>query len=88
MRGLQKRRPQRARRETQQMSVIGRLDEQVDAVLIAPLDKNSRRTTDSRQQTATPPTAPPPRAADTTEETLNSQNNNQAPRAELPVWLL
>jgi hypothetical protein len=67
------------------MSVIGRLDEQVDAVLIAPLARKGEKDAStaqphentSRSQTAT----------GTTRETEDS-NDTPARRDELPVWLL
>jgi hypothetical protein len=70
------------------MSVIGRLDDQVDAVLIAPLDKNNQRTTEPQAPTEGRSTAPPHHGAHTPEEADQSKSNNQALRSELPVWLL
>jgi hypothetical protein len=69
------------------MSVIGRLDEQVDAVLIAPLDRNRRPTTTERQppDDAQPaPLAPAPHAPDK----AATAHNEQAVKQDLPVWLL
>ena len=67
------------------MSVIGRLDEQVDAILIAPLKRK-----DEAEATTTEPRKQP--------ETRDGQPRNVAPhentaaqraaQAELPVWLL
>jgi hypothetical protein len=44
------------------MSVIGRLDKQVDEILFSPLDRNRRRTpqTQPTAQAATPEQAEPP----------------------------
>ena len=72
------------------MSVIGRLDEQVDAVLITPLGKRDGQKISD--------TAPVERAPDTAES--SAQKGTPAPsdkevsehepscRDELPVWLL
>lgn len=69
------------------MSVIGRLDDQVNAVLIAPLDKGGRRKAEAReeardeQETASHPNF------QTRDEATGSQNKRE-PDEELPVWLL
>ena len=65
------------------MSVIGRLDKQVDEILISPLDRNRQRTPPAQQpaEAATPAEAEPPTHA----------HENPLPRNEkdeLPVWLL
>ena len=79
------------------MSVIGRLDDQVDAVLIAPLKKGSGR------KTGTPPQPPQQdakeneiaesssRAYGPTETGGGKASENEPPTARrdrLPVWLL
>jgi hypothetical protein len=69
------------------MPVIGKLDNQVDAVLIAPLDRNRPRTTEAREQTSTEHTAPSGPGIQTPEDADGSQNT-RARREELPVWLL
>lgn len=70
------------------MSVIGRLDDQVNEVLIAPLDRNRRPDTAMRQQPTGEPVAPSsPPGLHTPEEDESSQNEPAA-RDHLPVWLL
>lgn len=69
------------------MAVIGRLDDQVDSVLIAPLDRNRRRTTEAQAQ----PENQSPASAQTDAHApgeAESLQNEQAEREELPVWLL
>ncbi len=67
------------------MSVIGRLDEQVAAVLIAPLRR-------SAEPEAPPPEAPPQK--ETAASQLQRETRADEPSArrrtqsELPVWLL
>jgi hypothetical protein len=69
------------------MAVIGRLDDQVDSLLIAPLDRNRRDTTEAQQQSKNPQQTqsqtdiPAPGEAE-------SFQHEQAVREELPVWLL
>jgi hypothetical protein len=68
------------------MSVIGRLDKQVDEVLIAPLSKNNRREEDARgpQQRAETQSDEPREIA-----TTDSENpRTRVSKDELPVWLL
>ena len=68
------------------MTVIGRLDEQVDAVLIAPLKRKQRADADAQEQAAdeieAAHTAPPVNA--------HRAEQDARPKAEteLPVWLL
>lgn len=64
------------------MSVIGRLDDQVEAVLINPL-KRERPTpgTEERERSAQPAPASPERDEEASEETREA-------RDALPVWLL
>lgn len=73
------------------MSVIGRLDEQVDAVLIRPLKKRGER----QEETATAPEAlthdrPEPSAPGQRQVPSGDENSrHQRPEPdELPVWLL
>jgi hypothetical protein len=68
------------------MSVIGRLDKQVEEVLISPLDKN-------RRQTETPRDSPSREDAtlDAQPEPTTGAEENPHPEREpeeLPVWLL
>ncbi|HEX7175229.1 MAG TPA: hypothetical protein VF240_08100 [Pyrinomonadaceae bacterium] len=66
------------------MSVIGRLDDQVDAVLIKPLSKKGERVDaheDAPAQTSTPRPADAAPAAD-------DATDRERPPRELPVWLL
>jgi len=76
------------------MSVIGRLDDQVDALIISPLKKRGAQ---QNEEEASPPQQP----AKTTEQTKpvaslksqaaqshkHSEQESSAPN-ELPVWLL
>ena len=66
------------------MAVIGRMDEQVDAVLIEPLRRKGERAADRRDPTAgeAAPARPP--------ITPVQSEDADAPAAahELPVWLL
>jgi hypothetical protein len=67
------------------MSVIGRLDDQVEAVLINPLKQGERRRSDGEEERDAPPLPPAPaheeRDAESSEETRDTD-------AALPVWLL
>ena len=65
------------------MSVIGRLDKQVEDVIISPVSKRHGDGGPARHDAgeAPPPEAPP--TAQTPEEVESS-----ADRGELPVWLL
>ena len=72
------------------MSVIGRLDEQVDAVFIAPLKKRGEKTPDE----TTPPARSPDRDAPSSEKhrpapVSDKMSEQESPEPdELPVWLL
>ena len=64
------------------MSVIGRLDEQVEAVLINPLRRRERAPDEeARDEPATPAPATEERDAESSPETRERD-------AALPVWLL
>ncbi|HEX8494381.1 MAG TPA: hypothetical protein VF658_16165 [Pyrinomonadaceae bacterium] len=73
------------------MAVIGRLDDQVDSVLIAPLDRNRRGTAEAQEEEQQQPENRQPASsqmsAPASDETKDLQNE-QAEREELPVWLL
>lgn len=69
------------------MSVIGRLDEQVDAVLIAPLDRNRQPTRDAREH-PTGEQAKPPQPNPPTPDEDESLQGERAIKEDLPVWLL
>jgi hypothetical protein len=69
------------------MSVIGRLDDQVNRVLIAPLDKNRQSKTDEREAALDEQAAAPHAVQPTPEENESSHKERAAPE-ELPVWLL
>ncbi|HEX7998210.1 MAG TPA: hypothetical protein VF528_07460 [Pyrinomonadaceae bacterium] len=69
------------------MSVIGRLDDQVDRVLIAPLNKNRQRETDDREPALDEHSASSRPARQIRQENEGSQDEQPAPE-ELPVWLL
>jgi hypothetical protein len=69
------------------MSVIGRLDEQVDAVLIAPLARKGEG--QARTSAAEPhENIEQPRTATRTESEKEDSDNRRARHDELPVWLL
>jgi hypothetical protein len=73
------------RKEQAAMSVIGRLDKQVEEVLITPLEKHN-------QPPATRDNAPP-REDSTHAETESQSDAQEMPRSrstkeEMPVWLL
>jgi hypothetical protein len=66
------------------MTVIGRLDEQVDEVLITPLEKRREREAPGAptlEGPAPPSSAPAPSGEASADETSRAA-------AELPVWLL
>lgn len=65
------------------MSVIGRLDEQVDAVLISPLSK--KRPPEAKEADGEIERAPRPDAA---REDESEQSENPRGRSSLPVWML
>lgn len=69
------------------MSVIGRLDDQVNAVLIAPLDKDARRKTEARREAQDEQATVSHHNHQTPDEALSSQNE-RAGKDELPIWLL
>ena len=72
------------------MSVIGRLDEQTDAVLIAPLARKGAQEThddDAAAARSHENTSQPRTATEVTSETEVSQGARGG-REELPVWLL
>ena len=64
------------------MSVIGRLDEQVARVLIAPLEKKRLEQTaeETKRETDT--------LADATKDRKQKHEQKRNEREELPVWLL
>lgn len=73
------------------MPVIGRLDEQVDAILISPLGKRDSRAEASgrgqdaaREAGTTPPSHP---ANDGGQAAADDEKSGVRPQ-ELPVWLL
>lgn len=69
------------------MSVIGRLDNQVDAVLIAPLDRDRQRAAEAHEQPADEPAATPDPGLQTP-PTADGSQNTRADAEQLPVWLL
>ncbi len=74
------------------MSVIGRLDEQVNAVLITPLEKRGERKEDATTQDARAHERPMPTAETKGQEpggdNMMSEQETPARPRELPVWLL
>ncbi len=69
------------------MSVIGRLDEQVDSVLIAPLDRN-RRPVPSARDDSTDELKHPSSDREQTPREADPSQTKRDERQELPVWLL
>ena len=74
------------------MSVIGRLDEQVNAVLITPLEKRNQPQRDETAQDARTPERPVQSQetkgqAPAGDNKMSEQETSARPR-ELPVWLL
>jgi hypothetical protein len=69
------------------MPVIGRLDEQVDAVLITPLAGKGEPGRDARDARSNENIARPQSAIQTACVT-DAQGKRHAEREELPVWLL
>ena len=69
------------------MSVIGRLDEQVDAVLITPLARREEPRRDADDARSNENIARPPSAIQTVSK-IGAQEKRPARREELPVWLL
>lgn len=63
------------------MSVIGRLDEQVNAVLITPLKRQQTPDEERREQ----PTIPAPSREERDAESTGQKRADDSP---LPVWLL
>jgi hypothetical protein len=63
------------------MSVIGRLDEQVEAVLINPRRRRQMPDEEAREQPTTPAPATEERDAETSPESREADD-------ALPVWLL
>ncbi len=70
------------------MSVIGRLDEQVDAVLIAPLARKGEGQAPQRCAAEPHENIEQPRTATRTEGETEDAESTRARRDELPVWLL
>lgn len=71
------------------MSVIGRLDDQVDAVLIEPLKRSGQRKAESPAEVNDKERAPSSHSEAQAPDELESPRSERAVRAEeLPVWLL
>ncbi|HEY6186805.1 MAG TPA: hypothetical protein VIW80_03930 [Pyrinomonadaceae bacterium] len=76
------------------MSVIGRLDEQVNDILISPLENERRRRRDAEAATpegaqdGTPKGLSIPQTQDTTNSKHKSPERTPPGAEELPVWLL
>lgn len=66
------------------MSVIGRLDKQVEDILINPLNNQERE----EKSLQTDSTRKDTRTNSQTASTNPSSKNQETPREELPVWLL
>jgi len=66
------------------MTVIGRLDEQVDDVLIEPLSKKGERAP-AREDAPAQPSAPRPTGS---ESPADAAPSPERPTRELPVWML
>lgn len=68
------------------MSVIGRLDDQVDEIIIKPLGE-SNRPKEERTQAASQETVQQPQAAAEKDQAPDDENR-EARSPQLPVWLL
>jgi len=69
------------------MPVIGRLDDQVDAVLIKPLGRRDEQEADAATALSPENIAQPQTATQTAGES-DISSDTHARREELPVWLL
>jgi hypothetical protein len=63
------------------MSVIGRLDEQVDEILITPLQRKNNQETNEQEAGQSP-------SRETAQIESGSSEKKRAERETLPVWLL
>lgn len=72
------------------MPVIGRLDDQTDAILITPLEKRSRRSPapEAQDERAPGDDTQAPHTNKRTPDTERSSRDERARTEELPVWLL
>jgi hypothetical protein len=70
------------------MPVIGRLDEQTDAVLIAPLARKGARETDADTAARSHENTRRPRTATEVMSETEVSEEARGGREELPVWLL
>jgi hypothetical protein len=68
------------------MGVIGRLDNQVDELIIKPLSERNRQE-NSDTKTPSQPTAQPPQTEARSERTRDEEAKG-AQVSDLPVWLL
>lgn len=68
------------------MSVIGRLDDQVEAVLINPLKRRERPNDAEAERDA--PHLPPTASHEEVEESANGERREGNDGASLPVWML
>ena len=68
------------------MSVIGRLDDQVEAVLINPLKRRERR--DDAEAERDAPSPRPPTASHEERDESARDERREGDAASLPVWLL
>lgn len=68
------------------MPVIGRLDGQVDEVLIAPLERRRRRDGDESRDGE--PSGATENRNDLEKQSSRDEPEKRAARGELPVWLL
>ncbi|MFN2454296.1 MAG: hypothetical protein ABR577_08760 [Pyrinomonadaceae bacterium] len=70
------------------MPVIGRLDEQVEQVLIAPLARKDTPTTQTQKAEAPPPTASETNAAPLNAKAEQCVKPTSSATELLPVWML
>ena len=68
------------------MGVIGRLDKQVDEIIIKPLSRRDGR--ENEEQQAFSKETEPPHQTVTAEEQARDEENTQVRSNNLPVWLL
>ena len=70
------------------MSVIGRLDDQVEAVLINPLKRRERDDSTQERDAPSPPQPAPLNEERDAESSAESSAETRDTEAALPVWLL
>lgn len=70
------------------MGVIGRLDDQVNEIIIKPVGARHRQESEETQKPAPEERAPPPQAEAVETSPRDEENVTAQSQRELPVWLL